>query len=814
MGDDVSKVVPVLIEEEMKRSYIDYAMSVIIGRALPDVRDGLKPVHRRILYAMYEQGMTSDKPYKKSARIVGDVLGKYHPHGDVAVYDSIVRMVQVFSMRHPLLDGQGNFGSVDGDSAAAMRYTEVRLAGIADEMLVDIEKEACDFAPNYDGSLEEPTILPAKLPNLLVNGSSGIAVGMATNMPPHNLGEVVDALVLLIEKPGVSVAELMGVIRGPDFPTAATIVGREGIVSAYTTGRGSVKIRGVAEIEEMGGRQRIVVLELPYQVNKARLVEQIADLVRNKKIVGIGDLRDESDKDGIRVVIEVSRHTEPRVILNQIYLHTQLEMTFGVINLAIVDGAPKVLTLEEILNHYIEHRKEIIRRRSRYDLRRALERAHILEGLKIALENIEGVIRIIRSSRTPDIARTDLIKNCNLTESQAKAILDMRLQRLTALEQEKINEEHEKLLLTIARLKEILESESEVLKIIKNELLELKEKYANPRRTSIIQGEESCAIEDLITKEDVLITITRTGYIKRQPVDTYRQQRRGGRGIIGMETKEEDFVCDLMVACTHDQILFFTDRGRVHWLRVHEIPEGSRHSRGKPIINLIEIGSDEKITAAIPIKSFEDNKYLLMSTKNGIIKKTSLSEFKNPRKGGIIAVNLDESDRLVSVKLTDQTKQIILGTRHGKAIHFHEEQVRAMGRTAHGVIGIKLSHEDTVIGMAVAEADATLLTITENGYGKRTDFDEYRKTNRGGQGIINITTSLRNGEVVGIKTVHETDEIMITTETGIIIRTQVKTIRAQGRNTQGVRIMNVQPNDRVVGIARLSTSMENMLSTQ
>ena len=814
MSDEVSKVVPVLIEEEMKRSYIDYAMSVIIGRALPDVRDGLKPVHRRILYAMHEQGMTSDKPYKKSARIVGDVLGKYHPHGDMAVYDSIVRMVQVFSMRHPPLDGQGNFGSIDGDSAAAMRYTEVRLARIADEMLVDIEKETCDFTPNYDGSLEEPSILPAKLPNLLVNGSTGIAVGMATNMPPHNLGEVVDALVMLIEKPDADIIELMGAVNGPDFPTAAIIVGRSGIVSAYTTGRGSVRMRGVAEIEETSGRQKIVIQELPYQVNKARLVEQIADLVRNKKIVGISDLRDESDKDGIRVVIEVSRHTEPRVILNQIYLHTQLETTFGIINLAIVNGAPKVLTLKEILNHYIEHRKEIIRRRSSYDLRKALERAHILEGLKTSLSNIDGVIRIIRSSQTPDAARTGLIENYNLTEIQAKAILDMRLQRLTALEQEKIDYEHEKLLSIIARLKEILGSEREILEIIKDELLKLKAKYANARRTRIIQGEENVTIEDLIVKEDMLITITRTGYIKRQPVNTYRQQHRGGRGIIGMETKEEDFVRDLMVACTHDQILFFTDRGRVHWLRVYEIPEGSRQSRGKPIINLIEIGSDEKITAAIPITAFEDNQYLVMATKNGIIKKTSLAYFKNPRKSGIIAINLDDSDRLITVKLTDRTKHIILGTRHGKAIHFHEKQVRAMGRTAHGVIGIKLSREDTVIGMAVAEADATLLTITENGYGKRTDFDEYRTTNRGGQGIINITTSLRNGKVVGIKTVHETDEIMLTTETGIIIRTQVKTIRAQGRNTQGVRIMKVQPGGRVVGIARLSNSVESMLSTQ
>ncbi|CAD7772937.1 DNA gyrase subunit A [Candidatus Methanoperedenaceae archaeon GB37] len=814
MGGEASKVVPVLIEEEMKRSYIDYAMSVIIGRALPDVRDGLKPVHRRILYAMYEQGMTSDRPYKKSARIVGDVLGKYHPHGDMAVYDSIVRMVQDFSMRYPLLDGQGNFGSVDGDSAAAMRYTEVRLAGIADEMLADIEKETCDFTPNYDGSLEEPSILPARLPNLLVNGSTGIAVGMATNMPPHNLGEVVDVLLLLIEKPDVSLRELMDEIKGPDFPTGAMIVGREGIVSAYATGRGSVRIRGVAEIEEDGGRQRIVVSELPYQVNKARLVEQIADLVRERKIVGVSDLRDESDKDGIRVVIEVSRHAEPRVILNQLYLHTPLETSFGIINLAIVDGTPKVLNLKEILTYHIEHRKEIIRRRSSYDLQMALERAHILEGLKIALESIDGVIRIIRSSRTPDLARRGLIEEYSLTETQAKAILEMRLQRLTALEREKIDHEHEELLLRIARLREILESEREVLKIIRDELLELKERYADSRRTRIIEGDRDVTIEDLIAREDVLITITRRGYIKRQPVDTYRQQRRGGRGIIGVETREEDFVCDLMVASTHDQILFFTDRGRVHWLRVYEIPEGSRQSRGKAIINLIGIGSDEKITAAIPIKRFEDNNYLLMSTKNGIIKKTSLSEFKRPRKGGIKAINLDENDRLVSVKLTDERREIILGTRLGKAIRFHEEQVRAMGRAAHGVIGIKLSREDTVIGMAIVEEGATLLTITENGYGKRTNFDEYRRTNRGGQGVINIITSPRNGEVVGIKTVHERDEIIITTEAGIIIRTEIKTIRIQGRSTQGVRIMNVQPGDRVVGVARLSTSVEKMRSAQ
>ncbi|RZB32886.1 MAG: DNA gyrase subunit A [Candidatus Argoarchaeum ethanivorans] len=809
MTEEISeKIVPVLIEDEMKRSYIDYAMSVIIGRALPDVRDGLKPVHRRILYAMYEQGMTSDKPYKKSARIVGDVLGKYHPHGDTAVYDTIVRMVQDFSLRYPLLDGQGNFGSIDGDSAAAMRYTEVRLAKIADEMLSDIDKETCNFTANYDGSLKEPTIIPAKLPNLMINGSTGIAVGMATNIPPHNLGEIVDGIILLIDKPDATILELMELIKGPDFPTAATILGRAGILNAYTTGRGSIKLRAVAEIEENKQHRRILVTELPYQVNKARLIENIAALVRDKKIIGITDLRDESDKDGMRIVIEISRTANPHVVLNQLYNHTQMQTTFGVINLAIVNGAPKVLNLKEILTHYLAHRKEIITRRSQYDLNKAEQRAHILEGLKIALDNIDRIIKLIRASGTPEIAKRGLIEQFNLTEIQAKAILELRLQKLTALEQDKIDEEHKKLLTAITKLKEILASETKILSIIKQELQELKTKYVSPRRTEIIETDETIEIEDLITKEDVVITITNTGYIKRQPIDAYRQQLRGGRGVTGMGTKEEDFVRGLFIASTHDYILFFTDRGRVHWLKVYEIPDASRQSKGKAIINLVELTPDEKITAAIPISSFDDKHYLIMATRKGIIKKTILNAFKNPRKGGIIAINLDDQDKLITVKLTDGTKQIIIGTSHGKAIHFNEIQVRDVGRSARGVKGIKLIREDIVIGMAVAEENATLLTITENGYGKRTNFSEYRTTNRGGQGIINIISNPRNGKVVDVKTVTETDEIMITTQSGIIIRILVKGIRTQGRNTQGVRIMKVQTNDFVVATARLAQEQD------
>ncbi len=805
----LEKISPVNIEDEMKRSYIDYAMSVIVGRALPDVRDGLKPVHRRILYAMNEQGMTSDKPYKKSARIVGDVLGKYHPHGDIAVYDTIVRMVQTFSLRYPLIDGQGNFGSIDGDSAAAMRYTEVRLAKIAEEILVDIDKETVDFVPNYDESLKEPTVLPCKLPNLLINGSTGIAVGMATNMPPHNLGEVIDGITMVIDRPDVGFDELIKVVKGPDFPTAGFIYGRQGIRDAYATGRGSIKMRARAVIEEIKNKEQIIVTELPYQVNKAKLIETIAGLVRDKKIAGITDLRDESDKDGIRIVMEVSRQAQANIILNQLYSHTQLEDTFGVINLALVDGQPRLLPLKDLIVHYIAHRKQIIIRRSQFELKKAEQRAHILEGLRIALSNIDEVIKLIKASKTPDEARAGLVAKFNLSEEQAKAILDMRLQRLTGLEREKIDAEYSELLKTIEWLKELLASEPKILNFIKTELADIRARFADKRRTEIIESTGELVTEDLIPKEDVVITITNSGYIKRIAVDAYKQQRRGGKGVIGMETKEEDFVGDLFIANTHDYMLFFTDRGKVYWLKVYGIPTAGRQARGTAIVNLLQIEQGERINAYVPISKFDEKHFLLMVTKKGTAKKTALTEYSNPRKSGIIAISLDEGDKLVSVKLTDGTKEVVVGTKHGKAIRFNEDDVRDMGRGAYGVRGMKLVGEDEVVSAAIVEEGTSLLTVTENGFGKRTAFEEYRTSNRGGQGVITIDVNVRNGNVVDIRSVHEDDEIMVTTSKGIIIRVPVKGIRVQGRNTQGVKIMNVEGGDRVVGVARLAKEEEN-----
>ncbi|VVB87120.1 DNA gyrase subunit A [uncultured archaeon] len=799
---------PVNIEDEMKRSYIDYAMSVIVGRALPDVRDGLKPVHRRILYAMNEQGMTYDKPYKKSARIVGDVLGKYHPHGDIAVYDTLVRMVQDFSLRYPLIDGQGNFGSIDGDSAAAMRYTEVRLGKISEEILGDIDKETVDFVPNYDDSLKEPSVLPCKLPNLLINGSTGIAVGMATNMPPHNLSEVIDGITMVIDQPDAGLEELLTVIKGPDFPTAGFIYGRQGIIDAFSTGRGSIKMRARATIEELKGKEQIIVTELPYQVNKAKLIENIAGLVRDKKIAGITDLRDESDKDGIRIVMEVSRQAQANILLNQLYSHTQLEDSFGVINLALVDGQPRLLTLKDLIVNYINHRKQVIIRRTQFELRKAEQRAHILEGLIIALDHIDEVINLIRASKTPDDARAGLMAKFNLSEEQAKAILDMRLQRLTGLEREKIDAEYAELLKTIAWLRELLASEIKILALIKTELSEIKKSFGDKRKTEIIEDTGELANEDLIPKEDDVITISNSGYIKRIATDSYRQQRRGGKGVIGMETKEEDFVGDLFIGNTHDYILFFTDRGKVYWLKVYEIPTAGRQARGTAIVNLLQIEQGEKITAYTPVSGFDEKHFLLMVTKNGTAKKTALTEFSNPRKSGIIAISLDDGDKLVSVKLTDGTKDVLIGTKHGKAIRFNENDVRSMGRGAGGVRGIKLVGEDEVVSAAVVEGGSTLLTVTENGFGKRTVFDEYRISNRGGQGVITIDVSIRNGNVVDIRTVHEDDEIMVTTSKGIIIRVPVSGIRVQGRNTQGVRIMNVEESDRVVGVARLAMEEE------
>jgi DNA gyrase subunit A len=802
----MGKITDINIEAEMKRSYIAYAMSVIVGRALPDVRDGLKPVHRRILFAMNEQGMTHDKPYKKSARIVGDVLGKYHPHGDIAVYDSLVRMVQEFSLRYPLIDGQGNFGSIDGDSAAAMRYTEVRLGAISNEILGDIDKETVDFKPNYDESLEEPSVLPCKLPNLLINGSTGIAVGMATNMPPHNLGEIVDGIIMVIDNHLVEWPELMTVIKGPDFPTAGFIYGRQGIREAYSTGRGSIKMRARTIIEQTKNKETIIVSELPYQVNKAKLIEDIAGLVRDKKIIGITELRDESDKDGIRIVFEISRQEQANIILNQLYVQTQLETTFGVINLALVDGQPMVLTLKELIIQYISHRKQIVTRRSQFELKKARARAHILEGYIIALDKIDEVIILIKASASPDEAREGLIEKFTLSIEQAKAILDMRLQRLTGLERKKIEAEHAELQKTIAWLEELLGSETKILALIKEELLDIRSHFTNKRRTEIVDSAGDIVIEDMIQKEDDVITISNSGYIKRIAVDEYKQQRRGGKGVIGMETKEDDFVSDLFIGNTHDNLLFFTDKGKVYWLKVHEIPEVGRQARGTAIVNLLQLEKEERINAYIPISRFDDKRYLLMITKKGTAKKTKLSEFSNLRKTGIIAINLDEGDKLVSVRLTDGKKEIMIGTKHGQAIRFVEDDVRDMGRTARGVRGIKLVGGDEVVSMAIVEKDMTLFTITENGFGKRTAFDEYRTSNRGGQGVITIDTNTRNGKVVDIRTVNDDDEMMITTSNGIIIRIPVKGIRVQGRNTQGVKIMNVTDNDKVVGVASLIKS--------
>jgi len=802
--DTGEKTFPILIEDEMKNSFMDYAMSVIVSRALPDAKDGLKPVHRRILYAMKEAGITHDKDYKKSARVVGDVLGKYHPHGDTAVYDSLVRMVQDFSLRYPLIDGQGNFGSIDGDSAAAMRYTEARMDKITDEMLIDIDKETVATRPNYDGSLQEPVVLPAKLPNLLVNGSTGIAVGMATNMAPHNLTEVIDATLALIDNSEVTIPELMQFVKGPDFPTAATIVGTQGIKSAYETGRGKVRLQAMAEIEEMKkDKHCIIVTELPYQVNKSKLIESIAALVREKKVLGVSDLRDESDREGIRVVIELTRSTNPNIVLNQLYKHTQMQTTFGIINLALVDGVPRELNLKQLLEIYIEHRIDVIQKRTHFRLKKAEARAHILRGLKIALDHLDAVISLIRSSSDVEAARNGLIEEFGLDEIQAKAILDMRLQKLTGLERQKVDDEYDELIKLIAELKSILESDEKKYTIIKEELTDIKDRFGDGRRTRINASAADIEDEDLIPQEDVVVTITNSGYIKRLPLDTYSQQHRGGKGVIGMETKDEDYVVNIFVASTHDYILFFTNKGRIHWQKVYGIPAGSRQSRGKAIVNLLELGEGESVTAMIPVSEFVDDKYLLMATRMGTIKKSSLSDFRNPRKAGIIAITLLEGDELINVVLTDDKREIILVSMHGKAIRFAETDVRVMGRSARGVRGMNLEEGDKVVSMDIVDKNASLLTITENGFGKRTQFDEYRSMRRGGRGVITIVTSLRNGPVINVRTVNEDDDIMLTSSDGIIIRIPVKDVRVQGRNTQGVKIMNMRSDDKVVGVARL-----------
>jgi len=802
--------IPVYIEDEMKKSYLDYAMSVIVGRALPDARDGLKPVHRRILYAMHEMGLESNKPYKKSARVVGDVMGKYHPHGDMAIYDAITRMVQSFSLRYPLIDGQGNFGSIDGDPPAAMRYTEARMARLAGELLKDIEKETVDFIPNYDGASREPLVLPAAFPNLLVNGSSGIAVGMATNMPPHNLSEVIDALIYLIKNPQAELKELMKLIPGPDFPTAGFVYGTKGIKEAYASGRGVIQVRAKATVEKnpRTNRQSIVITEIPYMVNKAKLIESIADLVRDKKIEGISDVRDESDREGMRIVVELKRDEVAEVILNNLYLHTQMKTSFGIINLALVDGQPKVLPLPSLLREFVRFRKEVVTRRTIFELKKAKERAHILEGLKIAIDNLDAVIKLIRASKGPQEARIGLIKNFSLSDIQAQAILDMRLQRLTALEREKIVEEYKEVLKLIKHLEEILASEKLLMGVIVDELKEIKERYGDERRTQIVEETAEITLEDIIAEEDMVVTITNGGYIKRNPTSLFKIQKRGGKGKMGMTTKEEDFVSDLFIASTHSYILFFTDKGKAYSLKVYDIPQAGRAAKGKAIVNILNIAAGEKITTFLPVREFVEDKYIVMATAQGTIKKTDLMSFSNIRSGGLIAVSLDEGDSLISARLTDGKMDLFLGTYLGQATRFSEDEVREMGRQARGVRGIKLSDDDRVVSMQTVEEGATVLTVTERGYGKRTDFSEYRGQHRGGSGLINIKITEKNGPVAGIAKVRDSDELMISTNAGKIIRIAMKDVHVIGRSTQGVRLMGLEAGEQITGIAPIAEKEE------
>ncbi len=792
-----------LLEKEMETSYMDYAMSVIVGRALPDVRDGLKPVHRRILYAMNELGMTHDKPHKKSARVVGEVLGKFHPHGDSAIYDSLVRMAQDFSLRYPLIDGQGNFGSVDADPPAAMRYTEARMSKISDELLCDIEKETVSFTPNFDASLQEPTVLPSKIPNLLINGSSGIAVGMATNIPPYNLGETVDALVALIDSPQISNEELINLIPGPDFPTGAQILGRGGCASSFATGRGSMRMRAVAEIKEQKktGKKLIEITELPYQVNKAQLIEHIATLVNEKKLEGISDVNDRSDREGMCIEIEIKKNADANIVLNQLYAHTALESSFGAINLALVDGKPKVLPIPDMLREFIKHRQQVVRKRSLFELARAEERSHILEGLKIALSNIDAIVKAIKSSKNAQAAKELLMPNFSLSEKQANAILEMKLARLTSLEQEKIVQEHAELQKTIKWLKEVLADEQKILEIIKKESLEVKEKYADERRTKIVEFEGDLEVEDLIADEKVAVIITQSDYIKRIPLSEYRTQKRGGKGVIGTETKEEDIAKDILIASTHDYLLFFTDKGTVHWLKVYRIPSAGRYAMGRSIVNLLEV-ENEKIASWLPVREFKEEDSILMATEKGMVKKSGIMEYSRPRKGGIIAISLKENDRLISVRKTDGKRHILLATRKGYAIKFAEEDVREIGRTGQGVIGIRLEEDDAVIGMAVNDRP-TLLTLTENGFGKRTSLEEYRLQGRGGYGVYSIKTTDRNGKAIDIRTVSDTDELFLISSRGKVIRTPASDISVIGRNTAGVRIMRLEEGEKVAAVARL-----------
>lgn len=805
-------ILPVNIEETMKRSYLDYSMSVIVGRALPDVRDGLKPVHRRILYAMFREGLLSNKRYSKSAGVVGEVLKKFHPHGDSAVYDSMVRMAQGWNLRYPLIDGQGNFGNIDGDSAAAYRYTEARLTRMAEEMLADIDKETIDYMPNFDGAVQEPTVLPTRLPNLLVNGSSGIAVGMATNIPPHNLREIADALILLIDTPDAGIDEILTVLNGPDFPTGGFILGREGIREAYTTGRGKLTLQAKTMVEKAqrkGAKDAIVITEIPYSVNKSKLVQDMAALVQNKKIEGITDIRDESDRDGMRIVLELRRYEAAEVVMNQLFKHTSLRSTFGVIMLALVQNQPKVLNILEMLHLFLDHRKEVVVRRSLFDLRKAEERAHILEGFKIVLDNLDAAIKLIRSSPDAAAARSGLMQKFKLTEQQARAVLDMRLQRLTGMERKKIRSDLKETQALISELRYILEHEAEILKIVREEVKEIREKYGDSRRTEIIAKKAELRLEDLIVEEDMVITISHSGYIKRNAVSLYRAQRRGGRGVAGMDTKEEDFVERLFVARTHDYILFFTDKGRVYWLKVHQIPQAGRAARGKAIVNLLELGREEQITTTLRIGEFDEDKYIMMATKKGIVKKTGLAAYSRPRSAGITALNLDAGDELIRAAVTMGEQDILLATRDGQAIRFHESEVRPMGRVSRGVKGISLGKGDEVVSMQVLNPGATLLTVSEKGFGKRTEISEYPVQGRGGKGVITIKTTERNGKVVGARQVTDDDDLMIITAKGQVIRMKVKGVSLIGRNTQGVKLIGIEQGDKVTGFAGLAEKEED-----
>ncbi len=810
MNPHKERVVSVYIEDEMKSSYIDYSMSVIVSRALPDVRDGLKPVQRRVLVAMRDLNLLHDRPFRKSAKITGDVTGNYHPHGTVAVYDTMVRLAQDFSMRYQLVDGQGNFGSIDGDAPAAERYTEARLTAIAEEMLRDIEKNTVDFRPNYDESREEPIVLPGLVPNLLVNGASGIAVGMATNIPPHNLGEICDALVAVIENPETTGEDLLEIVQGPDFPTGATIYGRQGIRDCYLTGKGLMVMRAKAciETQEKTGREFIVINEIPYMVNKASVLEKIAELVREGRITGISDIKDESDRDGLRVVIELKRDAQPRVILNQLFKHTQLQNTFGGNMLALVKNRPKVLTLREMLDLYIEHRQEVVRRRTQFDLDEAEKRAHILEGLKIALDHIDEIIALIKKSANVDAARQGLMTKFKLSEIQAQAILDMRLQKLTGLERKKVEDEYVEVIKLIEKLKGILASARKIMDIIKSEVLEIRKKHADERRTEIISATGEFEVEDLIAEEDMVITISHWSYIKRLPVSTYRRQRRGGRGITGASTKEEDFIEHLFIASTHSYILFLTDKGRCYWLKVHEIPQAGRLSRGKAIVNMIEMGRQERIATFVRTKEFDDKHFLVIATKKGIIKKTVLSSYGNPRRSGIVAISLDEGDSVIDASITDGSQDIILAKRQGKAIRFPEKNVRAMGRSAMGVKGATLEEDDDVVSMIAAKGEGTLLVVTENGYGKRSPIDDYRITGRGGKGVITVKNTPRNGPVVCVMQVSDNDELMIISAKGVIIRLPIQGVSIMGRNTQGVKLINLDGGDKVVDVARVVVGSE------